>query len=99
MLIYIENQQKLDELWDLLGELPVNMHHRFKYGSFPMVAELWLDESYEKNGGLFLSDNSLTWEPVEEWEKKLEAELHAKFGNPMDMKGESSNVSQCDNVP
>jgi hypothetical protein len=85
MLIHIENQEKLDELWTLLGELPIDLHHRFQGDTFPMVAELrlWLDDCHDK-GELFLSDDSLTWEPISVWEQKLEKKLHARFGNPLE---------------
>lgn len=85
MLIQIVNQQKLDELIEYLRSLPLDVTHAFEGDTFPMVGELRLADGSDI-GQLFVSDNGATWETAGEWEKKLEAELHSRFGNLMDTK-------------
>jgi hypothetical protein len=87
MLIRIANQEKLVELTEYLATLPLEVTHILQGYEFPMVGELRLSD-FSDVGELFVSDDNLTWEPIDEWEKKLEAKLHAKFGNPLELKGE-----------
>ena len=82
MLINIANQQKLDELTNILAALPLDVTRTFEGDTFPMVGEIRMNTDGVDTHKIRIDcvvNGIEMWMTVERFEEMLEEELNERF--------------------